>query len=293
MTIFNFDEHQLRTLIDTQNRVWFHVTDLCKILEISNPSRMVATKINKYCSEFASGGDGRPAFYTLEPGMYKLIFQSKSIKAEEFQNTVFEEILPSIRKDGLYIEESRFDIDEVKQLKEIIAQRDNRLNNILKPAKKLIDGYDYEFQQKRHMLVFGFFDTMHPIKHRTFAQVFSEIGRYGFVYDKDRFSIALELYRERCNQEVKDNGQHYEMSKIKITDSTDIIYPENLDMFFECLYDSMREDGEIENIGTTSNMNKFQDIFGVKCGKHAEKDWSKHNNNFEHVKDLRESLEIE
>ena len=37
-----------------------------------------------------------------EPGMYQLIFKSKLEKAQEFQDFVFSEVLPSIRKTGSF-----------------------------------------------------------------------------------------------------------------------------------------------------------------------------------------------
>lgn len=37
-----------------------------------------------------------------EPGIYQLIFSSKLDSAEHFQDWVFEEVLPSIRKTGTY-----------------------------------------------------------------------------------------------------------------------------------------------------------------------------------------------
>ena len=40
--------------------------------------------------------------YILEPDLYRLIFGSKLESAQKFQNWVFEEVLPSIRKTGKY-----------------------------------------------------------------------------------------------------------------------------------------------------------------------------------------------
>jgi prophage antirepressor-like protein len=42
------------------------------------------------------------AVYINEPGLYSLIMHSKAPFAEEFQDMVYETILPSIRKYGSY-----------------------------------------------------------------------------------------------------------------------------------------------------------------------------------------------
>lgn len=41
-----------------------------------------------------------------EPGLYQLIFGSKLEAAERFQRWAFEEVLPSIRKNGFYVNDS-------------------------------------------------------------------------------------------------------------------------------------------------------------------------------------------
>ena len=47
--------------------------------------------------------DGNPTeIFIKQPGVYSLIFKSKLLSAEAFQDWVFSEVLPSIRKTGGY-----------------------------------------------------------------------------------------------------------------------------------------------------------------------------------------------
>lgn len=48
-----------------------------------------------------------------EPNLYRCIFQSRKVEAELFQNWVFEDILPSIRKTGGYLATSQDDTPEL------------------------------------------------------------------------------------------------------------------------------------------------------------------------------------
>lgn len=48
-----------------------------------------------------------------EPNLYRCIFQSRKAEAEQFQNWVFEEVLPSIRKNGGFIATTKEDSPEL------------------------------------------------------------------------------------------------------------------------------------------------------------------------------------
>ena len=48
-----------------------------------------------------------------EPNLYRCIFQSRKAEAEQFQNWVFEEVLPSIRKNGGYVATTQEDTPEL------------------------------------------------------------------------------------------------------------------------------------------------------------------------------------
>lgn len=47
-------------------------------------------------------GQTRTAWFVNEPGLYRLIFQSRRPDAEAFKTWVFNDVLPSIRKSGFF-----------------------------------------------------------------------------------------------------------------------------------------------------------------------------------------------
>ena len=97
--------------------VWFVVADLCRILDIQNPSDVVAKQLDDdeklKIPEIGVTTDCRLAmehssFYheinvVNEPGLYRLIILSRKPNAKKFQRKIYHEILPAIRKDGCYI----------------------------------------------------------------------------------------------------------------------------------------------------------------------------------------------
>lgn len=101
---FIFDGLKLSCL-ENNNIAHFLVQDLLEILEFStnNASKFLDRHVSKEFKVQISQGVGRPSWFLLEPGVYQLAFASKSAKSLKFQKWVFEEVLPSIRKEGGYI----------------------------------------------------------------------------------------------------------------------------------------------------------------------------------------------
>ena len=111
LTKFFFDENYGREIriLDKDNNYWFVVADACIVLDISNSRKAIAdfpenermTVTNSYGH---SGKRGGAQYLNIinEAGLYRLIFKSRKPEAKRFQTWVFEEVLPSIRKYGLY-----------------------------------------------------------------------------------------------------------------------------------------------------------------------------------------------
>ena len=88
------------------NEPYFSLNDVCRILEINNPSQ-AKTRLNKdgvISNEVIdSMGRTQQANFINEPNLYKLIFQSRKSEAERFADWVTSEVLPTIRKHGAYM----------------------------------------------------------------------------------------------------------------------------------------------------------------------------------------------
>lgn len=96
---FKFQGHPIR-VCGTWDVPLFVLTDVCKVLGLSNPT-MVATTLDE--DEVTLNTiEGKPVNLITEPGLYQLIFQSRKPEARAFKNWVFTEVLPSIRKTGRY-----------------------------------------------------------------------------------------------------------------------------------------------------------------------------------------------
>ena len=116
LKIFENNEFEIRTTT-ISNEPYFALNDICKILEINNPSQ-AKTRLNKdgvISNEVGvitgKKSDGTDAVQNVnmnfinESNLYKLAFQSRKPQAERFTDWVTSEVLPAIRKHGAYMSE--------------------------------------------------------------------------------------------------------------------------------------------------------------------------------------------
>lgn len=106
LQIFKNNEFgEVRTKV-INNEPYFSLNDVCRILEINNPSQ-AKTRLNKdgvISNEVIdSMGRTQQANFINESNLYKLIFQSRKTEAEKFADWVTSEVLPTIRKHGAYM----------------------------------------------------------------------------------------------------------------------------------------------------------------------------------------------
>jgi prophage antirepressor-like protein len=101
---FKFEGVGVRTtMID--DKPFFCLKDVCEILELEQVSRVV-DRLKKdgvtTSKVIDSMGREQQANFINESNLYKTIFQSRKESAEKFQDWVTEEVLPAIRKHGMY-----------------------------------------------------------------------------------------------------------------------------------------------------------------------------------------------
>lgn len=107
---FKFDvaSQEIRSLL-IKNEPWFVAKDICDILELTNSRKAIATldvdeKADVTISYTSSNGvtQNRKVKAISESGLYYLIFKSTKPEAKSFRKWVTSEVLPTIRKKGIY-----------------------------------------------------------------------------------------------------------------------------------------------------------------------------------------------
>lgn len=101
---FNFEDLPVRTLT-VDEEPYFVGKDVANILGYKNGSRDINAHVDaedKLTYQISTSGQKRNQTIINESGLYSLIFSSKLESAKRFKRWVTSEVLPAIRKHGLY-----------------------------------------------------------------------------------------------------------------------------------------------------------------------------------------------
>ena len=111
--IFNNNNFGKLRVIVKEGKVWFCLADACKALEIRNPrdvkKRLDSGGVDTIDAPTPSKNQHGEFTYTQtftfinEANLYRCIFQSKKEEAKQYQDWVFNVVLPQITKTGGYI----------------------------------------------------------------------------------------------------------------------------------------------------------------------------------------------
>lgn len=107
---FDFEQTPVRTIIFADTP-WFVLADVCRILELDNPSYVAGrldddekmTIANTLVNGKGIRARGNPnTNFINESGLYALIFTSRKEVARRFRKWVTSEVLPALRQTGTY-----------------------------------------------------------------------------------------------------------------------------------------------------------------------------------------------
>lgn len=137
--IFNFEHNEVRTFLEN-DVPYFVANDVAKTLGYKNPSKATNDHCKKAIETWGNDSLGRRQKFKIIPesDVYRLIIKSNLPSAEKFESWVMEEVLPNIRKHGMYATDELLDnpdllievatkLKEEKTLRLIAEQRVNEL----------------------------------------------------------------------------------------------------------------------------------------------------------------------
>jgi prophage antirepressor-like protein len=150
--IFNNPSFGEVRVTEVNGEPFFCLADVCKALDINNVSQCKTRLTEKgvIINDTLTKGGTQKMTFINESNLYKCIFQSRRPDAEKFQDWVFDEVLPSIRKHGAYmtsetLEKALLSPDYLIKLANILKEEKQKRieaekqNEILKPKAELMD----------------------------------------------------------------------------------------------------------------------------------------------------------
>ncbi|NLN03860.1 MAG: phage antirepressor Ant [Clostridiaceae bacterium] len=130
-------------VIEKNRQPWFVAADICKALDLSNPSISIDRLDADEKAKLNLGLTGGETNCVNEYGLYSLVLGSRKPEAKAFKRWITHEVLPSIRKHGGYIANQESLTPEQLMAKALMV------------AQKIIDEKDKLLQEQKPKVLFA------------------------------------------------------------------------------------------------------------------------------------------
>jgi anti-repressor protein len=110
LTVFNNEDFgEIRTMT-IEGEPWFVAADVCRALDLSNPTIATSRLDEDERAKFNLGRQGDGTIIN-ESGLYSLVLGSRKPEAKAFKRWITHDIIPTIRKTGGYVNDTAQFID--------------------------------------------------------------------------------------------------------------------------------------------------------------------------------------
>lgn len=152
--IFNFEQNEVRTVL-VNDEPYFVGKDVAEVLGYSNTKDALSRHVDsedKTGSRITTSGQSREMTIINESGLYSLILKSKLPNARKFKRWVTSEVLPQIRKHGMYATQELLDNPDllIKVATQLKDERNRRIE--LEQENTLLESTIAEYEPKINYL---------------------------------------------------------------------------------------------------------------------------------------------
>ncbi|NKS67303.1 BRO family protein [Prescottella equi] len=190
MVPFAYGDAQVR-VVTIDGEPWFVLSDLCKVLDIANPSN-VAARLDEgvrqtHTLRHAEGMRGNPNVTIVsEPGMYEVVIRSDKPEAARFRRWITAEVLPAIRKTGSYgqpaLSGPELMARALIEAQQTLAAKDATIA-VLTPKAAYVDTYVADTD----LLSFATVASSHDLKESQLRQILIDAG-WIYAEEESRWS---------------------------------------------------------------------------------------------------------
>ena len=215
----------LNALLDEEGEIWFIGKEVAEVLGIKDTRQALRNQVLEEDKLFLAGDDYkkfvggiqhppqnnkvRNITLITESGLYDLVLSSKKKEAKDFRRCVAEEVWPSIRKNGYYIDNNNITQEQLDKLQ----KEKDELEIKLKEANELIDNElnaDYFYTIREVREIFGLWedefstDRLKEVSEKLNHHIRQLKGEYhGRLcwYNKYHYLVWFEAYpylKEMC-----------------------------------------------------------------------------------------------
>lgn len=225
--IYNFHGQEVRTLT-IDNEPYFVGKDVAEILAYKEPNKAITRHVDeedRTKHPIPTKGGTQDSYIINESGLYSLILSSKLPQAKEFKRWVTSEVLPAIRKHGMFatdelLDNPDFAIATLQKLKEEREER-KRLevvnsqlaveNQIMQPKAQYFDDL-----VDRNLLT-NFRDTAKMLKVKQKEFIDFLLSKKYIFRDKKGKLMPYQQYNNSLFEIKESKGVDWEGVQILIT----------------------------------------------------------------------------
>ncbi|AMW98413.1 ORF6C domain-containing protein [Rummeliibacillus stabekisii] len=229
MQLFNFDNQDIRVL-EKDGEPWFVGNEIAQILGYSNYRNAVQNHVepeDKLSTQIEYAGQNRNMTLINESGMYSLVLSSKLESAKRFKRWVTSEVLPQIRKTGVYTSNSmelalQAALDHERKINAIEEDVDYLKNNMRIDSLQQLEIQQTAKQSIAHALGGKESVAYKEISKKAFVAFWNEfkqyfkVPRYGDLpkmkmdeairfIELWRPSTTLQMEIDNCNRQMEFN----------------------------------------------------------------------------------------
>ena len=138
LQIFNYRDSILRT-IERDGELWWVLKDVCNVLGIANHGNVSARldPDEKGVHLIDTLGGKQETIIVNEPGLYNVILRSDKPEAKDFKRWVTHEVLPSIRRTGVYASPAMTPAQLLAAQAQMLVDMERRMNEMQDQAHVL------------------------------------------------------------------------------------------------------------------------------------------------------------
>ena len=191
---------QLEIYVDEKGKVWFPATEVAEMLGYKNPHKAILDHCKEHGVTFREviantgfGASRQNKKYINEGNIIRLITKSQLKGAEEFESWIFDEVVPSVIKKGMYATEELLDNPD------LFIQILTDLKNTREEKKKLLGEMEIQKQMiEEHKPQLEYLDTILQSEGTvTITQIASD-------YDISAIALNKKLHEYGLIRKVND-----------------------------------------------------------------------------------------
>lgn len=196
--VFNFNNDEVQVVVNDNNEPMFVATDICAALGLTNTTEALRSldEDEKLPSELLRAGRLRTVNTITESGLYSLVLRSNKPQAKVFKKWITSEVLPSIRKHGMYAN---------KQTIEEMLQNPDVLITTLQNLKR-------EREEKERLQIKNKLQEAEIMKAVPKVQYFEQVLQSNSTYNTNQIAKELGMSAIGLNNELNNLGIQYKQA---------------------------------------------------------------------------------